>query len=62
MTGNVVDLQRRSWPELQRLYDDLESVIDKHRGAGLPHAAVLGTLDILKDELMEEKRHELRSE
>jgi len=45
----ITTMPVRSYPELGRLHNDLEDVIDKYRGAGIPHASVLGVLVLLMD-------------
>ena len=54
----IVQLPARDFPELGRMYSELEAVVDKYRDAGLPYAAILGLLSILQDELLAEKRRD----
>jgi len=42
------------YPDLGRLYDELSKVLDAHRGAKLPRAAVIGVLVLLQDEIIRE--------
>ena len=49
--NNITSMPVMSYPELGRLHAELEDVIDKYRGAGIPHASVLGVLVLLMDEV-----------
>jgi len=51
MSESITTMPVRSYPELGRLHNELEDVIDKYRGVGIPHAAVLGVLVLLMDEV-----------
>jgi len=51
MSESITTMPVRSYPELGRLHNELEDVIDKYRGAGIPHASVLGVLVLLMNEV-----------